>query len=567
MKVYRLFFLLFVIIISSSSVAQQRFDVLISEIMFDPAPTVGLPNVEYIELMNRSGNDINLKGWRIVANTTSAPFPDYLLPADSFVVITTASGANLLASYGKVLAISSFPSLPNDGGLLVLTSKENRDIHFVSYRPGLHANEIKAEGGWSLELMDPQNPCTGSNWTWSTNDVGGTPGRKNSVARANADDTPPRLQNAYLRDAQTIVLEFDEAVDSAASVSLSNFSISPSVSINAIAASLPRFSGLQLQLSSPVLQGNVYTIKISGVKDCAGNEISHTEIRTGLPQEALANDVIINEILFNPKTGASDYVELYNRSNKIIDASKLFLANRNGGAVGSPKKLSENPYYLFPGDYTVVTEDATALQRSYLVKQADKVLSLTSFPSFPDDEGVVVLAGIAGNIIDEVAYKDDWHFALVKDAEGVALERVDPDKPSQDAGNWHSAASTAGWGTPTYRNSQYRQTEQANALISITPKTFSPDNDGYEDLANISYKVETTGYVANISIFNSTGKMVRHLVKNATLGLSGSWNWDGLDEQGQKLPIGTYIIYTELFNLQGKKKSFKNAIVLARRLR
>ena len=50
------------------------------------------------------------------------------------------------------------------------------------------------------------------------------------------------------------------------------------------------------------------------------------------------------------------------------------------------------------------------------------------------------------------------------------------------------------------------------------------------------------------------------------LVLNGSWNWDGLDEKGQKLLIGNYIIYTELFNLQGKKKQYKNVVVLARRL-
>jgi len=32
------------------------------------------------------------------------------------------------------------------------------------------------------------------------------------------------------------------------------------------------------------------------------------------------------------------------------------------------------------------------------------------------------------------------------------------------------------------------------------------------------------------------------------------------------LPVGTYIIFTEIFNLQGKKSSFKNTIVLARKL-
>jgi hypothetical protein len=59
---------------------------------------------------------------------------------------------------------------------------------------------------------------------------------------------------------------------------------------------------------------------------------------------------------------------------------------------------------------------------------------------------------------------------------------------------------------------------------------------------------------------------VRNLVRNGTLGVSGSWNWDGLDDKGLKLPVGTYVLFTEIFNLQGKKDRFKTTVVLARKL-
>ena len=279
------------------------------------------------------------------------------------------------------------------------------------------------------------------------------------------------------------------------------------------------------------------------------------------------NDVVINEILFNPRPNAYDYVEIYNRSNKIIDANKVFIGNRNSsGALSSIKKLSENPFYIFPDDYIVITEDAISLQHEYLVQNPQNVLILSALPSFPDDKGAIVITNQQGNVVDEVSYSEKWHFALINNNEGIALERVDPNDSSQKQSNWHSAASTAGHGTPTYKNSQLKQSNPVNATIDVSPKVFSPDNDGHDDIATVLYQVSEPGYIANVTIFDANGRMVRYIVKNALLGLKGSWNWDGLNENAQKLPIGTYIIFTEIFNLQGKKKQFKNTVVLARKL-
>jgi flagellar hook assembly protein FlgD len=100
----------------------------------------------------------------------------------------------------------------------------------------------------------------------------------------------------------------------------------------------------------------------------------------------------------------------------------------------------------------------------------------------------------------------------------------------------------------------------------VTPKVFSPDNDGRDDIATIQYKTTEPGYVASITIFDAAGRPVRYLVKNGTLSLEGYWTWDGLDDKRMKLPVGTYIIFTEIFNLSGRKQSFKNVVVLARKL-
>jgi hypothetical protein len=550
--------------------SQNRYDVVMDEIMADPSPQVGLPNNEWIELKNTTPAPINLQNWRIGdATGQSGPMPNFTLQPDSFVIVCTGSAVAALSAFGTTISVTSFPSLDNDGDQLFLRSANGRTIHAVAYTSAWYQNELKKEGGWTIEMIDTKSPCAGiSNWKASTNVTGGTPGKKNAVDALNNDATAPQLKRAYTTDNTTIILVFDEPIDSLIGATLSNYSIDGGLTLISAITLAPLFNSVQIRTSSALAANTVYTITASTIRDCKGNSIgAANKARVGLPVDPSSGEWIINEILFNPRSNAFDYVEFYNNSNKIFDASKLYIANRNSsGVVSSIKTLSPVPFYVFPGDYIVETEDAASLALQYLVKNPDNVLVISSPPSFSDDEGTVIALNSQGNVIDEVNYKDDWHFKLIDNAEGVSLERIDPNGPSQDAANWTSAASTAGYGTPTYQNSQYKRIQSINATIEVTPKVFSPDNDGRDDNATVQYRVSEAGYVANVTIFDPSGRPVRNLVRNGTLGLEGYWNWDGLDDKGLKLAVGTYVVFTEIFILQGKKQQFKNVVVLARKL-
>jgi hypothetical protein len=551
--------------------SQNRYDVVIDEIMADPTPQVGLPNNEWLELKNATTTPINLQNWRIGdATVQGGPMPNFTLQPDSFVIVCTASAVATMSAFGTTISVTSFPSLDNDGDQLFLKAANGKTIHAVSYTSSWYQNELKKDGGWTLEMIDTKSPCVGSsNWKASVSTTGGTPGKRNSIDAINNDQTTPQLKRAYTTDNVTIILVFDEPIDSLKGATIANYTIDGGLTIINAASLSPLFSLVQLKTNNPLNANTVYTITANNITDCKNNIIgSANKAKVGLPIDATAGEWIINEILFNPGPNAFDYVEFYNNSNKIFDASKLYIANRNSsGAISSIKALSTTPGYIFPGDYIVVTEDAGNLALNYLVKNPDNVLVVSSMPSFSDDEGDVIALNFQGAVIDEVKYKGDWHFKLIDNAEGVALERIDPSGPSQDQTNWHSAASTAGYGTPTYKNSQYRLLNTINASIEINPKVFSPDNDGRDDIATIQYEVTEPGYIANITILDAAGRPVRNLVRNGTLGIKGYWNWDGLDDKGLKLPVGTYIVFTEIFNLQGKKDKFKNIVVLARTLR
>lgn len=538
--------------------------------MADPSPVVTLPNNEWIELKNVSANSINLQNWRIGdASGQSGPLPNFILQPDSFVIICTGSAVAAMQVYGRVIAVTSFPSLDNDGDLLFLKNNTGLTIHAVNYSSTWYQNAVKADGGWTLEMIDTKNPCSGaSNWKASTDTRGGSPGIKNSIDAVNNDQTLPSVKNAYATDNLTIILVFDEPVDSLKAATVFNYSVDGGLGIQTAITLGPLFDKVQLRLVTAMQANSVYNITVSNVTDCKNNNIGvRNKAKVGLAADAGAGEMIVNEILFNPKSGSSDYVEFYNRSNKIFDANKLYVATRNStGAITSSRLISNSPWLIFPGDYLVVTENADDLSLNYFVQYPEVVFTVSSLPSFPDDEGIAVLLNFQGAVADEVKYKDDWHFALIDNDEGVSLEKIDPDAASQDENNWHSAASTAGYGTPGYKNSQYKLLQSIAATIEVTPKVFSPDNDGRDDIATIQYKTTEPGYVASITIFDAAGRPVRNLVKNGTLSLEGYWTWDGLDDKRMKLPVGTYIIFTEIFNLNGRKQSFKNVVVLARKL-
>ena len=561
----------FLLLISFFVKAQSinRYDVVISEIMADPSPVIGLPNNEWIELKNISASPINLQGWRIAdASGQSGAMATYILQPGSMVIICANSAATSLSVYGDVLPVTSFPSLDNDGELIFLKTENNQVMHAIEYNITWYKNELKKEGGWSLEMINPQTPCAGiSNWTASIDNNGGTPGLINSVHSLTTDLSLPVLKRSYSTSNSTVILVFDEGIDSASAVPISNYQADNGLTITNAIALEPLFNEIQLHFNQPMEPGKIYSITATNIRSCNGQALpAQNTVRTGIKEDISVRDLVVNEILFNPRSNGNDFVEYYNRSEKIIDAADLYIANRNSsGDISSARPISDVPFLIFPGDYFVTTTDRENLQLNYLVKDPGAVFELPSLPSFPDDEGIVLLLNKQGDVIDEVNYHRNWHFKLIDNDEGISLERIDPDATSQLSANWQSAASTVGYGTPTYVNSQLKQNGISDMAISISPKIFSPDNDGQDDFVMINYAFDEPGYVANITLFDAAGRPVKNLVRNGTLAQQGSWKWDGLNENNQALPVGNYIIFTEIFNLQGSTKKFKNVVVLAKR--
>jgi hypothetical protein len=551
--------------------AQNRYDVLISEFLPDPSPSAGLPESSFIELTNHTQLDYNLHNWKISNGSSSATIlTDYILKADSILILCPSSSAPAFGHFGSALGISGFPSLHNKAGDIILMTGTGAVLHALHYDKSWFGNELKAGGGWSLEMVDMASHCTGKgNWTASHSPTGGTPGKKNSADGENPDSEPPSLVRAIPIDSMNLILLFDEAVDSTDASTPSDYTVSEGIGSPAYASALPPFfDRVNIHLSNPMMTGKIYTVTVQQIRDCSGNEISlRNNCKAGLPEKAIAGSIIFNEVLFNPPPYGYDYLELYNRSSGIISCAELFLAGKDiMGNLKDPVAILKEERAFFPGEYLLLTENPEWILRNYPMADRLNLISLPGMPSLPDDLGKVVLLNASGGLLDELDYDHHWHSPLLVNESGVALERIRTDLPTSLASNWISAAATAGYGTPGYKNSESSSTDSMLAdIIHVEPKVFSPDMDGYQDFLFIQYHLPRAGWIGTVTIYDIYGRMVRKLANNILWGTSGFFRWDGLDDDQNLLPMGHYVIYIELFLPDGTVKQVKRVCVLARR--
>ena len=81
-----------------------------------------------------------------------------LIDSNEYLVLCSSEADSALQDYGNVLVVSSFPSLANTEQTILLKNSNGEIISRVSYTDEWYKNDFKAEGGWSLEQIDPLNP-------------------------------------------------------------------------------------------------------------------------------------------------------------------------------------------------------------------------------------------------------------------------------------------------------------------------------------------------------------------------------------------------------------------------
>lgn len=548
----------------------RRHEVLMTEFLADPSPSLGLPPGEFVEIRNVSQRTLRLDGCRISDGVAGGSIgAGIMLEPDSMLILCAKTYSPEYSKFGRTIGISSFPSIDNDGETLMLIAPDGVVIHALKFDVHYYGNALKAAGGWSLEMIDHRFPCHGSeNWASSVAPEGGTPGRLNSMADTRSDIRAPSLLRTFAADSISIIAVFDEGLDSTPAADHRLYTLDgngPKI-VNARPIS-PFFEQVVLKLDRPMPPGIVLNLTVSGVRDCHGNPVQgFVQARTGRPDEVRPGQLRINEVLFNPKPDGADFVELLNLGPGIINANNLYLGNcSNTGVAGNLKQIRDEPVLIFPGDHIVCTTDPLAVKRAYFVKEPDWLWRIEAMPSFPDESGCVVLIDGRGRELDRLMYQSTMHFPLIGEKEGVTLERVNPSAPSDMPENWHSAGSGAGYGTPTGRNSQFMAGDTIKGMVGISSTIFSPDMDGVEDLLTISWRFPSTGNLLSLRILDNQGRLIHTPMRNGLAGTNGETRWNGLNERGMPIASGLHYLWAEVTDTRGKQRVWRIPFVLARR--
>lgn len=532
-------------------------DVIITEFVCDPSPAVGLPEVEFVELYNRSAEIFDLTNWTISDATGSTTLPAYILSPGEYVLITGSGNAAqfFVSNFIEV----SLPSLNNSDDAIVIKDDLGTVIDSIYYDTDWYADPTKEDGGWSLERKHLDAPCNDqSNWSAAINLIGGTPAEENSNWTDQDDLIAPTISSYEVISDVLVNITMSELLDT--TVSISGVYI-PAVGSDAFSY-LDEFT---FQSDVATLQPNVaYELQVSGLTDCWGNVSGTESIFFGLPDSIIEGDLILNEVMFNPLTNGSDYIELYNKSDKILDLQELYFANWDDDSIANFKPISAEQRLLLPGEYALITEDTNDIVNDFLQYAATTFIE-TDLPTYPNDSGTVYLLSKDSLIIDFFHYNEDFHFELLSTADGKSLERIAFDGVMNNPDNWHTAAEDVEWGTPGYENSQLYN-PNLNGTVGVEPLMFSPDSDGYNDVLTINLDLVSNENVIDVEIYDNHGRLIRLLKDNFFGGTQTTFTWDGINDKGEKALIGTYVVLISVTDAEGNHSQYKEVAVLAGQL-
>lgn len=523
----------------------QLSDITINEILAYPISTSEAP-YEYIELYNPTEQNINLEGYQLQINQRSFTLPYFIISKGQYAILTSTEATEIYSKHANVIEISSWPQLHNQSATIILIHSNGTVIQEITYSDRWHTEPAKRRGGWSLEKINPTITChLDQNWTSSTASTGGTPGSKNSVYNSNA--LPQLLLEIIHIGPNSITLNHLPFI----TLNPNSFSLSSSIG-TPTRMDTTNDNNLTLYFEKEIQSNTLYQLSATATF-CNDRSITgQTDIfYTETPDY---NDLVINEILSNPRDGGVKFVEIYNASSKTYNLRSWFLGNRN---------INTHDHYIHPQEYRVLTTDRHRLQAHYPDTRSHNVIELPSLPALSTQQGQISLF-YQSTLIDSLYYTKDLHQPFIKNTKGISLERQDFYMPTHLPGNFTSAATAVGGATPGYVNSKAQNLEPSDNYFKPVKRVFAPNALHSDSHLIVEYMINMQNPLCNFYIYNENGILVKRLLNNQSLATKGEIVWNGTDDYNKLCPSGIYIYTSEIYNHLGDTQQFKASIVLYR---
>lgn len=525
--------------------------VVISEIMFDPSPPVLLPEHDYIEFFNTTKTPINLEGWTLVLPTRSFIFPYYILLPDSFLIIIP-KGESL--HYLNLPHIESpFPSnfLPLSETKIQLLDQYKSVVDEVNYSNKMYNHSEKDDGGWSLERIDLLLKCNVlENWSASNNSKGGTPGMFNSF------NDSGKLAVGYL---DQVIYKNEKQVNLHFNTYISQLNVSSTKTIDTVYWHSSEHKELHLLFSESLDSNQITDIYLNDLYNCTNIPGKNETIKLTLPHIAKRN-IYLSEAYFNPKDEMQDFVEFYNANPFCISTNQLRLAKVDE-IDNSPKDvqlITSDSLLVQPHSYYVITSDKEAILKNYSQAKPSLIIENKGLFNLNYDKGSIGICKASLHWMEFGFYDEKWHHPLIRNPKGVSLERISFNHSATSQENWHSASYGVNYATPTSVNSQYVQGSAAGN-IHVAPKVFTPDNNGVDDVIQVTFDLKEPGWVLTLMVYDVYGREIKTLINNKPIGVDEILVWNGLKENGVMAAKATYIIFAQLWHPNGRSLTLKES--------
>lgn len=518
--------------------------VIINE--FQPNPVEDEP--EWIELYNPTNQRMEGVNLRLHDSRSGIIIHQITILPYGFAVLTTDTAllkSSHLIPNSTPLYEVKIPTLNNSTDMIILRSEDSTMLDSVYY------NVKWIKKGISFERKNASTPATYPvNLFASRSPDSSSCGYINSISPQPNDVgvTGIRYDWRTQRIRVDVVNSSDDAV------------LSPRVELSIIDSTQPPYlftvtSGTADSLiagDTMNLQVDVHAIyavihhygSIRCIAVCHANGDHHTHNDTLQSMMYLSyprNSVLVNEILYEPKSGGAEFIELYNPTDTAIDLRGWKLHDRPTSSGADTLQVRSS--IIDAHQFVVLAWDSVLVEKYPELRASANTEIVHPGLSLNSDGDAIVLRDPNGEIIDSLEYSPHWHDKSLSSSKGISLEKIRPSFHSNESSSWSSCGNLERGATPGRQNS-LAEIPPSSDTLRATPNPFSPGSvrSAY---TLISFTLASQRSSVNATIYSLDGLPVRQLLNTTYTAHEGAIIWNGKDEAGFNVPPGGYVLVME----------------------